>query len=235
MLPNSSGKIPVGQALASKGKNEFNKTTLEGTVQYIQSDTQQLRAGLQTSHGEGRVLKPSSTEDAGPVNFQNLKSGQQSQDAADLLPDPASRAKSQPSLFRRHQKRQLTAAEYLARRKRRGQPLEITAASVTNALEGMPTINRTKPLASLYQGKGTHVFRNQSTMSYQALGPDGLRQNGMGLLQGPGVVSSDFKRRMPLTLQNSMTRVGEAAVAAATGKSGARTFGGKRLVANNFM
>ena len=62
------------------------------------------------------------------------------------------------------------------------------------------------------------------------------RLNGRHLLRFLcGIFRDQIQQVILFDAISIKTRVGEAAVAAATGKSGARTFGGKRLVANNFM
>lgn len=83
-------------------------------------------------------------------------SHQQPHDSNINLNDFASRAKSQPNLMRMktaNQRKNLNPAEYLQRRKRRGLPPEVSAYSVTNAVYNIPAINKTKPVASLFQGK----------------------------------------------------------------------------------
>lgn len=87
------------------------------------------------------------------------------------------RAKSQPNLMRNKTasvKKSINATEYLQRRKRRGQPPEISASSVTNAIYNYPTINKTKPIASLFQSRQLPIWRNQTALSYQGI--DGLRR-----------------------------------------------------------
>lgn len=89
------------------------------------------------------------------------------------LTDFAGRPKSQPNLMRMktaNQRKNLNPAEYLQRRKRRGLPPEISAFSVTNAVFNIPAINKTKPVASLFQGKSNQPWRsNPSTMSHKYL------------------------------------------------------------------
>ena len=102
---------------------------------------------------------------------------------------PPNRAKSQPNLVRiktASMKKSINAAEYLQRRKRRGQQPEISASSVTNAIYNYPSINKTKPVASLFQSRQIPAWRNQTALSYQPLGIDGLRR------QKASVMSSHY-------------------------------------------
>ena len=107
------------------------------------------------------------------------------------------RAKSQPNLMRvktASVKKSINPAEYLQRRKRRGQPLEISASSVTNAVYNYPAINKTKPVASLFQGRPAQAWRGFSAMSYQPQGMDPQRRPKASVVSS----SSNTGRMMPM-------------------------------------
>lgn len=86
---------------------------------------------MQTSQGEARHPTGGAPEEAMNFNFKNALIGQQPGQDAGLPGDQVNRVKSQPSLARSRatsisNKWSVKPAEYLSRRKRRGQPLEIS-------------------------------------------------------------------------------------------------------------